>query len=127
MKRLRNTAPTKKIVNTGNVLSRVCPVEVAHALGATILATSSDTEVPSVEKRLEELTEEAAESLDCLGTAAGANLGHCMYLGMKYCKDFTERVVGYRQVQNDALVKDHKEHFGNQPTITVAFYGSKSS
>ncbi len=125
MKRLRNMAPAKKIVNTGDVLPCVSSDEVARSLGATGSAVSKGTEVPSEKKRLEELTEEAAEHLVCLGTAAGANLGHCFYLGMKYCENFTERVIGYRQVQSDALVNDHKEHFGNQPTITVTFYGSK--
>ena len=41
----------------------------------------------SEEKRtLEEISAEQASEKELLGTAEGQDLGHCFYIGMRYCR-----------------------------------------
>jgi hypothetical protein len=41
-----------------------------------------------------------AQDVSCrklIGTAEGVDLNHCIYLGMKYGKDFVDRVTGFKR------------------------------
>jgi len=85
------------------------------------------SESPNGERTLrtiEEITEDEAESKHFLGTAAGANLGHCVYMGSKYHKGFEEE-VRYYHIKRDLDEHGRAIQKAQPNTIQVSFYSEK--
>ena len=66
------------------------------------------------EKDVRELSTEELDNYTLIGTALGADLFHCLYLGMRHADNFFQRVYGY-------IVKPADPPYA----ITVAFYEKK--
>ncbi len=74
----------------------------------------------TIEKIIKELSEDECKSRKLLGSSFGINIGHCVFMGSKYCEKFLERVEGYRIVQlHEDIVKQIGRH---QNSIGVEFY-----
>jgi hypothetical protein len=55
-----------------------------------------------VDGREIELQDFADQDVSCrklLGTAEGADFNHCLYLGLKYGKDFVNKVKGFKRAE----------------------------
>jgi len=78
-----------------------------------------------IEKKVElrEITKQEAGSKKCIGEGMGRDIVHCIYLGMKYCEDFTEKAKWYSLDPENEEFKKLKE---KQPhSICIGFYGEK--
>ncbi len=73
---------------------------------------------------LEEITAKEREGKSLLGKADGRDIGHCVYLGVSYCKGFFEKAKWYHlSTEIDARLEELQK---TQPgTIRVEFYGEK--
>ena len=40
-----------------------------------------------------------------LGAGSGSDFNHCLYLGSRYCTNFLDRVVAYRNISGEELGK----------------------
>ena len=73
---------------------------------------------------LDEIAREEREGKSLLGKADGQGIGHCVYLGVSYCKGFFEKAKWYHlSTETDARLEELQK---KQPgTIRVEFYGEK--
>lgn len=74
-------------------------------------------------KRIEEISEREIESKRSLGTAYGFNLGHCVYLATKYCREFAEKARWYRIIETDERLEELRRV--QWQSIGVEFYAEK--
>jgi len=49
----------------------------------------------NIASRLQEITTDKAVNYNLIGSPFGASLEHCIFLGIKYCPNFEERVKYY--------------------------------
>lgn len=54
------------------------------------------------EVHLEDVTDQDVSSRKLIGTAEGVDFNHCLYLGMKYGKDFVDRVHAFQKTKSKA-------------------------
>ena len=74
-----------------------------------------------VAKEITELSEENLKECKLLGKSYGIHIYHCLYLANKYCKDFMDRVVGFRVIKDDEQAKIFSKTTGKE-YISVDFY-----
>ena len=75
-----------------------------------------------LEKRVEirEIANQDVRDKKCIGSAMGQDILHCIYLGMKYCEDFTKKVRWYSSDPENEEFRKLKE---KQPyAIYIKFY-----
>ncbi len=74
-------------------------------------------------RKIEEIAETYAQDKEHLGRAVGINIGHCVYLGMRHCKEFDRaRWYCFPKIADENLLKLREE----QPdSIAVDFYAEK--
>jgi len=78
----------------------------------------------STKVSLEEITSEEREGKELLGKADGQDLTHCAYLGVKYCKGFSERAKWY-YVSHQSNPFSKILRLIRPSSIHVEFYGEK--
>ncbi len=120
-----------KINIVGKDVGKISQEEFAKALGAEPVcriereAGGFDFEIlrktGEEKRRLEEIAENEVVDKTHLGRACGRDLGHCVYLGMKYCKEFDKaRWYFFPKDVDEHLLELRKK----QPeSIGVDFYG----
>lgn len=69
-----------------------------------------------IQRKIRNLSRRRVKDLSYLGKAWGMDLGHCFYLGSKFCKDFVGRIRGYKVVPSDK----------KGCNLAVMFYGRKN-
>jgi len=74
-----------------------------------------------VAKEITELSEENLKECKLLGKGFGIDIYHCLYLANKHCKDFMDRVAGFRVIKDDEQAKIFSETTGKE-YISVEFY-----
>lgn len=55
------------------------------------------------EKEIRELSAEEIKYCRLLGKGMGRDFYHCLYLADKHCKNFRERVIGFRIIKDDKI------------------------
>ncbi len=78
----------------------------------------------SNEKQISELSEGELKNYKLLGRATGEGIGLCMFEAHKHCKDFADRVVGYRVIKDDHVAKMLTKMMGKE-YMSVEFYEGK--
>ena len=75
-----------------------------------------------IERTLEEITRKEAEDKKLLGTAAGMDVGHCIYMGSRHSseKSFIRTVKYYRYCE-----PDEDSEMSSRCAVTIAFYKDK--
>jgi hypothetical protein len=77
---------------------------------------------------ISEISESELSQYTVLGTAAGTDVNHCAYLGLRHCPDFLGRVAGFR-IDRDGpgteLGRALKEAEPDRNFIAVTFYERK--
>lgn len=74
-----------------------------------------------IEREIKELSDEEIKNCKYLGKSVGLNIGHCLSLANKYCKDFIIRVYGFKEIENDSKAKIYSE-VTKQNYIAVEFF-----
>ncbi len=78
-----------------------------------------------IEKKVEiqEITPQEAGNKKYIGIAIGQDVKHCVYLGMKYHENFTDKVKYYSFDPEDEKIRELKKE---QPhSISIGFYGGR--
>ena len=96
---------------------------ILHHFECTIYKVTKTGAIPH-RVSIDEITAEERAGKELLGKADGRDIGHGVYLGVRHCKGFLERVKWYyRSNETDALLKALQK--SQQGTIRVEFYGEK--
>jgi hypothetical protein len=78
------------------------------------------------EKQIFEIAEEEVGNFVRMGVGSGPTFGFCVYMGLKHCEDFFDRVRGYRIVSGGlaAMIDEAQAKAGlvKPKTINVEFY-----
>jgi hypothetical protein len=77
-------------------------------------------------KSIIELNNSELKNYRLLGRACSESFKHCFYMGEKNKEGFKQRVVGYRQVENDKVGNMLEEKIGAK-MITIEFYENKDT
>ncbi len=73
--------------------------------------------------KVPELSDQESLERKLLGSAIGIDAGHCLYLAMKYCDNFADRVKGYRVNLPEELDEEARRLLLQQPESTsISFY-----
>lgn len=94
--------------------SKINPEEVAEFIGADVSTRLKQTKkgrryVEIVfcktgrKKRVYQLTSFSLKEYNILGKAKGMDILYCFFLGVKYCRDFLNRVYGFHVEQEKDL------------------------
>ncbi|MCX6782033.1 MAG: hypothetical protein NTW66_02875 [Candidatus Magasanikbacteria bacterium] len=80
---------------------------------------------------LKYINDDELDGYSLLGKGTGTSLQHCASMGVRHCKDFLNRVRGYRIEQSDTSEMMYKalKEIGDKREwpmyITVSFYEKK--
>lgn len=83
-----------------------------------------------IKSKLREITVEEAMGLELLGQPFGSNLEHCIFLGLKYCPNF-ENKVRYYVERKELSSEDYRNqvrlmaHTLPHQIVFIDFYGER--
>lgn len=89
-------------------------------MGNKILLTQ-DSEWGSTVKEIIELAEKDLINYKLLGRSFGVSVNHCLQMATTHCKNFIERAVGFRNVENNDQIKIFSKATGKQ-YMSIEFY-----